>query len=387
MFSKAFSKAFCKASHSLLPNEHRIMGHEESIWDFMKGYILGRKGTKFGLITDMNVMGHYADKIRELEGMVEELYVYSVKPGEGAKSREVKAGIEDFLIGSCFDRGSILIAFGGGVIGDVVGYVASGLYRGVGYIQVPTTLMSMVDSSMGGKTGISLLSGKNLLGTFYVPRAIWVSFSFIETLSMEAYRGGLAEVIKYGLSLDVSLYRFLVRHADAILEKDKVCLKRIIRDSIRVKTGIIKRDPYEVNLRSVLNFGHTVGHGIEKVMGYQMGHGECISIGMGVEAFISYRCGKLSREGLGCVKRVIERYGLGVSLPFEGRSSFELLYGAMLRDKKNRHGKVYMPLMEGVGRMHMEGVMGHRLGLYGFGGSFLMGCFEAYEGEGEMGDV
>jgi 3-dehydroquinate synthase len=312
--------------------------------------ILGDE-TYIVVIADEVVAGLHGGRLRNAltasgVGFIE----LTVPSGESSKTREVAALLQDGAIDAGADRQSAVLAFGGGVVGDIAGYVAATLYRGVAYVQVPTTLLAMVDSSVGGKTGVDTDAGKNLIGAFWQPRHVLADIDLLQTLPEEELRAGLGEAIKYGVILDEQLFIDL---EDGLLEsclaKVPEALALIVERCVRLKAGVVIADEREGNLRQILNFGHTVAHGVESSQGYSMRHGEAVAIGMVAEA-------RLAEEVVGAAAGLSERIaslcvraGLPVTLP-AGTEPEDVLAGAR-HDKKSRRGVVRCALAEDIGRM------------------------------------
>ncbi|HLT00395.1 MAG TPA: 3-dehydroquinate synthase, partial [Acholeplasma sp.] len=226
---------------------------------------------KVFIVTDKNLFRLYEQKLKEaLQDF--DVHIVAVEPGEHSKSLQTYEQLSKYLINQGMKRNHLLIAFGGGVIGDLVGFVAGTLYRGVPFIQIPTSLLAMVDSSIGGKTGIDLPEGKNLLGVFKNPRVVLIDPQVLETLPIEEYRNGLAEVVKAAIIDDKDLFEYLKSNDTLTIEK--------LVQAIEVKRKIVLKDPYEENIRMYLNFGHTFGHAIERHYDYAIKHGVAVAYGM-----------------------------------------------------------------------------------------------------------
>ncbi len=251
------------------------------------------------------------------------------------------------LVRAGADRGTLLVAVGGGVTGDVVGFLASIYMRGVPVFQVPTTLLGQVDSSVGGKTGVDLPEGKNLLGTFYQPGWIWMDPEFLTTLSPELFRQGMAEVIKTAVIGDRDLWDFLVLKTDSIVNREPAALLRVVSSCAAFKARVVEADETESGRRRILNFGHTVGHAIEKVTGYAMAHGDAVSIGMVAASTLSVALGTFSAEAADRLRELCVRWGLPVRLPSE-LAPAEVV-SAMQADKKRVAGDLHFILPVRIG--------------------------------------
>ncbi len=307
--------------------------------------------TQIVVIADEVVAGLHGDRLRgALSASGIRFVELTVPNGERSKTREVVAELQDDAIDAGADRQSAVLAFGGGVVGDIAGYVAATLYRGVAYVQVPTTLLAMVDSSVGGKTGVDTKAGKNLIGAFWQPRQVLADIDLLQTLPEEELRAGLGEVIKYGVILDEQLF---VDLEDGLLEsclaKVPEALALIVERCVRLKAAVVVADEREGNRRQILNFGHTVAHGVESSQGYSMRHGEAVAIGMVAEARLAE---KVVGATAGLAERIASlcvRAGLPVALP-AGTQPADVLIAAR-HDKKSRCGVLRCALAEDIGRM------------------------------------
>lgn len=276
-----------------------------------------------------------------------------IPDGEEYKNITWAYNIITELLKNRLDRNSCLIALGGGVIGDITGFVASIYMRGINFIQVPTTLLSQVDSSVGGKTGINHELGKNMIGTFYQPKLVWIDIDTLKTLPKREILCGIAEIIKYGVIWDKEFFEFLEINRESILNLDHLPLTNIIRRSCEIKADIVSRDEQERGLRAILNYGHTIGHALETETGYKRYlHGEAVAIGMNIEARLSEALGLLNKKDLLRIKEIIESYGLPSELP-EGLS-LDSLVSHMMIDKKVEAGELRFVLPEEIGRVRIK---------------------------------
>ena len=253
------------------------------------------------------------------------------------------------LIQAGADRNSVIVAVGGGVTGDVTGLLASIYMRGVPHFQIPTTLLAQVDSSIGGKTGVDLPEGKNLLGSFHQPLLIWMDPCFLGTLPPDEFRQGMAEVIKTALIGDEVLWKFLEGHSDAVRRREKEALVRIISACCIVKTRVVEADERESGLRRVLNLGHTVGHAVEKLSGYRLRHGDAVAVGLVAAARISENLGKFAAAELDRLEKLCTEWGLPIEIP----ASFtpEAITGAVRADKKWMGDKLQFILPVRIGEV------------------------------------
>ncbi len=267
-------------------------------------------------------------------------------PGERWKRLNQVEKLADQLARSGADRSSVLIAFGGGIVGDLGGFLAAIYMRGIDYVQVPTTLLAQVDSSVGGKTGANLAAGKNLIGSFHHPRAVFADLDVLQTLPEREFRAGLFESVKAGIIRDAALFRFMEQNAETILARDPVALSRVIRDSIRMKAGVVAIDERESGLRMILNFGHTLGHAIEAATHYRkLLHGEAVAWGMLAALQVALARHTVAPGQAERIEKTILAYG--PLPPF--RATAAQLLAAAGRDKKNRAGARRFVLPQGIG--------------------------------------
>jgi len=268
--------------------------------------------------------------------------------GEAHKTLDSAARIFAALAELRANRDATIVALGGGVIGDLAGFAAACWMRGIAFVQVPTTLLAMVDSSVGGKTAVDLAQGKNLVGAFHQPRAVIIDIDTLATLPQRELRAGFAEVIKYGALGDAAFFTWLEQHADALLARDPPALSQAIAHCCAQKAGIVARDETEQGERALLNFGHTFGHALETLTGYgALLHGEAIAIGMTLAARLSARLRRAPESDAAHLMRLLERFGLPTMLP-EGIDADELIETMQL-DKKNLSGRLRLILWRGIG--------------------------------------
>jgi 3-dehydroquinate synthase len=281
--------------------------------------------------------------------------VISLPDGERAKTLKWASRLYDRLITARFERGSTLIALGGGVVGDLTGFVASTYLRGVTFVQIPTTLVAQVDASIGGKTGINHPKGKNLIGTFYQPKLVLIDVATLRTLPKRELVGGMAEVVKYGVITDPGLFDYVERHVDDVLACRLDVLEQIVLRSARIKADVVGRDEREAGVRRILNYGHTLGHAIEAATGYgRLHHGEAIAIGMHFAARLSVRLGCCSDAFVRRQEQLLKRLKLRTALT--ANTSVRSLLSAMALDKKIRDGRVHFVLPKRIGRVVVEPV-------------------------------
>lgn len=309
-------------------------------------------GHKFAIVTDSNVEKLYSERLSEELSKCGLTYkIISFPAGEQNKSREIKQWIEDQMLEDKFGRDSAVIALGGGVVGDIAGYVAASYTRGLPYVQIPTTLVACVDSSIGGKTAVDTPHGKNLIGAFHQPWAVFIDVSTLLTLNEKEIREGLAEVIKYGIISDKKLFSFLEENMAQIFSYDKKALTHIIKRGCEIKAEVVEKDERESNLRKILNFGHTIGHAVENLSEYKISHGEAISIGMIAEGKLAVAMGIWSSGDLEKLENLIIKAGLPTEIP--DYMDTANIIDAMKLDKKSRGGSIEMVLPNSIGEMTM----------------------------------
>ncbi len=281
-----------------------------------------------------------------LSSFAEPPVVLFLPPGEKHKNmRSVETLLRE-MAEAGGDRGSLLIAFGGGIVGDVGGFLASIFMRGIPYVQVPTTLLAQVDSSVGGKVGVNLPEGKNLVGSFHHPRAVFADIGVLGTLPDRELRAGLMESVKAGIIRDRALVRYMEEHAEAVLDRDTKALEKVIAASIKMKAGVVNKDERESGLRMILNFGHTVGHALEQATGYKaMLHGEAVAWGMVAALYVARRRGTISAAQMERLERLIYRYGPLPALKLRTAK----IVAATAGDKKNIGGVRRFVLPLGIG--------------------------------------
>jgi len=274
----------------------------------------------------------------------------TVPPGEESKNRETWARLTDDLLLRRFGRDSGLLGFGGGVVGDLTGFVAATYLRGVPYLLIPTTLLAMVDASVGGKTGINAPLGKNLIGAFHPPVAVLADPLVLLTLPEREYRGGLAEAVKHGAIADSEYFQWLEARADPILARDPPTITQLVRRSVEIKAAIVSEDEREGGRRAILNAGHTIGHALEQGSSYELSHGEAVALGLVAECALAEQIGVASPGLRERVETLLRRFGLPVRL--HSALDSEALLDLMRSDKKNRSLQVHVALIADVGRMH-----------------------------------
>lgn len=300
------------------------------------------------VVTDERVAPQYADPVEKaLRAADYTVACVTVPAGEASKSHTELIRIYDAALATGLDRGASLVALGGGVIGDLAGFAAATYLRGVRYVQVPTTLLSMVDSAVGGKTAVNLPQGKNLIGAFHQPALVIADMHSLSSLPPREWSSGLAEVIKYGIIQEPQLLEFLESHTPESLAADPDALGDVVRRSCAIKADVVRRDEREGGLRAILNFGHTLGHAIEQLTGYGTYlHGEAISIGMVYAARLSQKLRGFPATDVDRITRLLERYALPVTPP---DCDWTALSTAIQSDKKKIRGSIGFVLVRELG--------------------------------------
>ena len=320
-------------------------------------YVASRSVT---VVTNRIVAPLYLERVqRALEQAGGRVVPVLIGDGEQAKSWATLDHVVDALLAARCDRDSVIVALGGGVVGDLAGFAAAVYQRGIAFIQVPTTLLAQVDSSVGGKTAINHARGKNMVGAFHQPLAVIADVATLETLPDRELRAGIAEVIKHGLILDLEFLEWLEKQMEKLLARDPVALAHAVRRSCELKAQVVATDERETGLRAILNFGHTFGHAIEAGVGYgEWLHGEAVAAGMVMAAELSARAGTLRRVDADRVRALIARAGLPVQGP---KLAIERYLELMQVDKKVARGRVRFVLLEGLGRAVLRGDLEPRL--------------------------
>jgi 3-dehydroquinate synthase len=312
--------------------------------------------SRIAIISNPTVYGIYGSALSDsLKKAGFEAPVIIIPDGEEYKELLWAYYIYGELLAQKLDRASALIALGGGVIGDITGFVASTYMRGISFIQVPTTLLAQVDSSVGGKTGVNHPLGKNMIGTFYQPRIVWADTETLKTLPKREFLAGMAEVIKYGVIWDEVFFRFLEEKREKILNLDRDALEHIIKRSCEIKAEVVSEDEREIGLRAILNYGHTIGHALETATGYsEYLHGEAVAIGMYCEAKLAYLAGLIDKKEVERIRALINSYGLPQQMP--SGIDEEKILASMQLDKKAVAGRLKFILPERIGSVRIETV-------------------------------
>jgi 3-dehydroquinate synthase len=300
------------------------------------------------MITDENVCRLWSRQVLQvLEAAGFQVEMAVIPGGEGCKNLATAAQLYEQMVTAGLDRKSTVLALGGGIVGDIAGFVAATYMRGITYIQIPTTLLAQVDSSVGGKTGINLPQGKNLVGAFYQPDLVFIDAIFLTTLPEREFLTGLAEVIKYGIIWDRDFFDYLEDHRSRILDRDSECQQHIISRCCAIKAEIVAQDETESGLRALLNLGHTYGHAFEALTNYEFTHGEAVAIGMICATRLAHDLGLLPAPDMERIANLIQSYGLPIKY---GDLDPRDIIVQMHKDKKNVGGKMQLVLPIALGK-------------------------------------
>ena len=308
-------------------------------------------GKQVCIVTNDTVAALYLDRLRAtLKGLVVDACV--LPDGEQHKTLATYERVVDHLMAHRHGRQTTVVALGGGVVGDIAGFAAATYQRGVAFIQVPTTLLAQVDSSVGGKTGVNHPTGKNMIGAFHQPRCVVIDTQTLATLPAREYRAGLAEVVKYGVIRDRTFFEWLERNVGALLAREAEPLVHVIRTSCSIKASVVGADERESGERAILNFGHTFGHALETTAGFgALLHGEAVAIGMVMAADLSAALGRVTHADALRIKRLIERLGLPVRAAIAVDAA--AIADAMAMDKKAVAGNIRLVLVEAIGKVSL----------------------------------
>lgn len=309
---------------------------------------LGVKGKKLCIVTDSNVEPLYCAVVKaELEKVASKVTVFTFPAGEESKTLDTVRQIYTHLIEEHFERSDMLVALGGGVTGDMTGYTAATYLRGIDFIQIPTSLLAQVDSSIGGKTGVDFDQYKNMVGAFHMPKLVYMNLSTLTTLPDDQFASGMAEVLKSGLIKDGAYYEWVITSLCEILEKDMDVLETLVEGSCNIKRIVVEKDPTEKGERALLNLGHTIGHAIEKLMDFKLLHGHCVALGTVAAAHISWKRGLLNTEEFFEIRDMMVGFDLPISM--ENLTPEDIIAATKL-DKKMENGVVKFILLNSIGK-------------------------------------
>ena len=302
---------------------------------------------KLCIVTETNVGPLHAQKLMDvLKPVSRQVDLFTFEAGEERKNLDTVNNVYEFLIEHKYDRNDILVALGGGVVGDLTGYCAATYMRGIRFVQVPTSLLAMVDSSIGGKTGVDFKAYKNMVGAFYMPQFVYMNISLLSTLPRREYFSGYGEIIKHGLIRDAELYAWLKENIVPLSNLNPEQLTEVIYRSLLVKRDVVQRDPKEKGERALLNFGHTIGHAIEKLKNFSLLHGECVALGMAAAAWLSWQRRMITEAELKELLALLQDFQLPIHTC--GLKVDDILLVAS-SDKKMDAGKIKFILLDKIG--------------------------------------
>jgi len=309
---------------------------------------LEKTGKKACIVTDDKVGPLYAEAVKEvLEKCKNEVYIFTFPNGEENKNLDTIGKIYEELIENHFQRGDFLVALGGGVVGDMTGYAAATYLRGIDFIQMPTTLLSQVDSSVGGKTGVDFKQYKNMVGAFKMPKLVYMNLKMLETLDERQFYSGFAEAMKSALIKDAHYYEWLIEMMYEICDKDMAILEELVVKSCNIKRMVVEKDPYEKGDRALLNLGHTIGHAIEKYKNFTLLHGECVALGCVAAAFISWKKELLSMDEYYEIRDMFVPFNLPISIE---DIDIEEILKITKSDKKMVQNQIRFVLLKKIGK-------------------------------------
>jgi 3-dehydroquinate synthase len=319
---------------------------DEETADMLASHI---QGTKALLITNDRISPMYLEKYESLIKQHKEVHTLVLPDGEENKTMDILQLILDKALEAGLDRKCTFLALGGGVIGDMVGFAAAIYQRGVNFIQIPTTVMAMVDSSVGGKTGVNHPLGKNMIGAFHQPQCVFIDTDTLKTLPDRELQSGISEIIKYGLIMDADLFEWLEQNMDKLLQRDAMAMRYAVKRSCENKAEVVKADEKEAGVRATLNLGHTFGHAIESGSGYGTWlHGEAVAIGTAMAASMSARMEWIDQDLLNRAYRLLEKANLPVELPVDSPMDQATFLKYMAADKKVANGQLRLILLKGA---------------------------------------
>ncbi len=308
---------------------------------------LGTEKRKLCIVSESTVAGLYAEELEKvLERICAGVSLFVFPAGEASKTLDTVRELYKHLILNQFDRKDMLVALGGGVVGDLTGFAAATYLRGIDFIQVPTTLLAQVDSSIGGKTGVDFDAYKNMVGAFHMPRLVYMNLGTLQSLSERQFAAGMAEIIKHGLIQDRLYYEWVRNHGGEIARREYEALRYMVYGSCQIKRRVVEEDPTEQGIRAWLNFGHTAGHAVEKLKNFELYHGECVAVGCVAAAWISWRRGLLTREERDQIEQTLKDYHLPIRAA--GLAPEEVLKTTKL-DKKMEAGRIKFVLLKKLG--------------------------------------
>lgn len=304
------------------------------------------------IVTESNVASYYLDTVQKLLTPHCMSCISFVFPeGEASKNLDTVRKLYEHLILAQFDRNDLLVALGGGVVGDLTGYTAATYLRGIDFVQIPTSLLAQVDSSIGGKTGVDLDAYKNMVGAFHQPRLVYMNLSTLRTLTERQFHSGLGEIIKHGLIKNADYYYWIHKHFNEINNRDMDIILDMVVQSCNIKRLVVENDPMEKGERALLNYGHTLGHAIEKIMDFQLLHGECVAIGCILASIISKNKGLLMAEEVADITKSFQAFGFE---PLPKEIDISAIIKATKNDKKMKAGRIKFVLLNKIGEAYID---------------------------------
>jgi len=326
------------------------------------GLLIARSGiaNRFAVIADSTVASLYGDQVRDaIEKTDTPVSLFQFPAGEASKTLATVISLIESLISAGMDRSCALIALGGGVTGDITGFISSIYMRSIPYIQIPTTLIAQVDSAVGGKTGVDLAVGKNLIGSFHQPKMVCIDLAFMETLPETEYTNGLAEIIKYGIIDDTDLFDTLESRSGDVTARAPAVVEAIVAQSVKIKRDVVEIDERDTGIRRILNFGHTVGHAIEAESGFTIPHGRAVASGMAVAAHLSQKLGHTAPDVVARIENLLEKFNLPRRIPMELDTNGIL--SRMKVDKKKHGDTLPLVLIKRIGIPFVNGTISESL--------------------------
>lgn len=312
----------------------------------------GLSGGKACIITDSNTRKLYLETVLKIsERCFSDVCECSFEAGEKSKNLDVISGFYKFFTEKSLDRKSVVIALGGGVVGDMAGFAAATYMRGIKFVQIPTTLLSQVDSSVGGKVGVDFLGNKNMIGAFYQPEFVYINIKTLNTLLYKQVAAGMAEAVKYGYIINKDFLEYFNKNKSKIKELSPEEIKYVIYESCRAKAYVVSKDEKETGLREILNFGHTFGHSVESLSGFELLHGECVAIGMTAALKLSFDRGCITEYDLDSAKELFEFFNLPIKANGFDKNK---IFKQMFSDKKTKNNKLNVIILKKIGEAYTE---------------------------------
>lgn len=346
----------------------------EKLSDMWKEYELS--ANKICIVTDSNVESLYAQEVKkELEKVCDTCLIYAFPAGENSKNLDTVQKLYEFLIENHVGRKDMLVALGGGVVGDLTGFAAATYLRGISFVQIPTTLLSQVDSSIGGKTGVDFAQYKNMVGAFYMPKMVYMNLKTLSTLPERQFYAGMGEVLKSALIKDGMFYGWIINNLYEVYEKDPEVIRLMVYNCCNIKRQVVEKDWGETGERALLNFGHTIGHAIEKAKGFELMHGECVALGMVAASFIAYKRQLLTFDEYYEIRDMFVPFNLPITV--EDIDPQEIV-ALTKNDKKMENGKIKFVLLKKIGKAFIDTTVTEE--------ELLMGINEIYVSDEEKYD-